>query len=133
MANRTTLTLNIGLARNDGSSALVSVLSVIRALNDRRFFVTRMTERMSATEPTLVVTVEDALCVMPYVKARLKGVAEDLHQDCIAARLDVMRHPGWTGDFRAIGSGDLFGPEVGKWGDFNPAFFLEHDEEAACV
>ena len=121
----TTLLLNIGRDKNDGSGRLGWDM-VHHALTKRGLFVERVEEQTSATEQTYIVRCHDQINSIPYVKARLSGLAFDLKQDCIAAVLLSARHPTEPGDFPGVGihNGELFGPLREKWAPFNPQFFL---------
>ncbi len=104
--------LNIGLnSETDGPITPARALAALMA-NDIR--IESDVVLNSDTEPTLVATVTmydfPALCWR-----KLHQVANDLHQDCIAA---------WNPESM---KGALIGPRAAKWGDFNPALFIMPD------
>lgn len=101
-------TINVGLNIGDGQTKLdpVDVVAALRALG---VDVARSDVRQSATEPTLVADLSRAL-----TPEEAYALSEQLQQDAIAQR---------TGE-----EGGLFGPKAEAWGEFNPDFFLELDD-----
>jgi hypothetical protein len=108
------LHLNIGLARNDGK-ANNGLLRTVAVLNQCGFLIYAADVQQSATEQTLVATVQHVKDAC-YLKYDLHNVASRLAQDCIAA-LEVSP----TG---RLVNGELHGPECAKWGKFDPQYFL---------
>ena len=105
------VTLNIGLARNDGrdDNSAGDTLSVLFAGGwlDK---VYQLRIATSETERTLVIQCEAGGGPLGF---GLYPVADSLAQDCIAVRNDD------------TGEGALLGPQAAKWGEFNPDYFLE--------
>lgn len=125
---RNLYTLNVGLDRNDGRGRIDTV-AVVERLGQLGFSVLRAQVRESSTEPTLVVRMVDRLNTLPYIKARMDGLAREFQQDCVAIRLDESRHPVEFGDFHMqtfCGNGLLIGPKAHEWGTFQPEFFLDY-------
>jgi hypothetical protein len=106
------LTLNVGLARNDGR-ADNGILRTVAVLNQCGFMIDAANVQLSDTEHTLVAVVRVLRPeTLPF---DLYTVAARLAQDCIAAA---------QRDSNGNLLGGLHGPEFGKWGEFNPEFFL---------
>lgn len=103
------LILNIGLDVKATSQIAAHVAAQIVVAND--FRIERQVTIQSDTEPTLVVEVQ-VFDFPALAWQKLKQVAIDLDQDCIAAY-----NP-------QTGKGALIGPRAADWGDFNPAFFI---------
>lgn len=109
---KATATLNVGLDGNDGTK--LDLTEVVQRLNTVGLIVTDLTERQSATELTAIVRVEHTGAASIIGAVYL--ACGPLRQDCIATRIDC-----------EIGNpvGFLVGPNAVKWGEFNPAYFLE--------
>lgn len=108
-----TATLNIGLDRNDaGTNEPGTVIAALR-LSGLTIVAGIRIER-SATESTVIAEVaaenHNAIIGAVYL------MCGTLAQDCIATRINC-----------DIGEpiGLLVGPNAVKWGEFNPAYFLE--------
>ena len=108
-----TATLNIGLDRNDtGRNEPGTVIATIRLSGLTITEGVRIEQ--STTESTLIVRVaapdHNAIVGAAYL------LCGTLAQDCIATRIDC-----------EIGGpvGLIVGPNAVKWGEFNPAYFLE--------
>ena len=98
-----TLTLNIGLDRNDGGkNKLHRTILVV----SNRFNIIDSKLAQSATEETLVLLVE----FTPHFVELLHEICGLLKQDCIACV-----YPNGA---------ELIGPNAQKWGKFNPDFFI---------
>ncbi|QVE65552.1 hypothetical protein [Ralstonia phage vB_RsoP_BMB50] len=125
MLSRTEYLLNIGRNRND-CPVMLEWRDVVAALHERGLHVVDMQERTSSTERTFVVLVSDRLSVLPYCRGRFTGLANDLHQDCIAAVLLKSAHHGEWGEFSGPGimGGELFGAGAAKWGPYKAEYFL---------
>lgn len=111
---KATATLNVGLDGNDGTK--LDLTEVVQRLNTVGLMVTvtDLTLGQSATELTAIVRVEHT-CAASIIGAVYLACGP-LRQDCIATRIDC-----------EIGNpvGFLVGPNAVKWGEFNPAYFLE--------
>lgn len=100
--------LNIGLHGNDGS--INTLADTLQALSGAGFIVDDGRLGQSTTEPTAIVTVR--LTPTPHhVLGAAYLACGVLKQDCIAVKL--------------AGTGFIVGPNAIKWGEFNPAYFLE--------
>jgi hypothetical protein len=108
----TTLTLNIGLAR-DGQSN-IGVGTALRELNSLGFAILAYAGHTSDTEQTLVVQVLH-LGDFRDVGNHVYHLSVLLGQDCIAV-ID-----------NDDNEGTLIGPRADKWAPFNPAYFLNLD------
>ena len=106
------LILNIGLDVEATRSIAADVALQIVSAND--FLVVKHAVHQSDTEPTLVVKVR-VFDFPALAWQKLKHIAIDLHQDCIAAY-----NP-------ETGIGALIGPKAAAWGSFNPEFFILPD------
>lgn len=104
----TIATLNVGLARNDNADYLTHE-QVKTALERAGFYTHTINEAQSATEPTAIVVVSHKSFEAVVGAAYL--VCGVLAQDCIALKVG--------------GCGLIVGPNAVKWGEFNPAYFLE--------
>jgi hypothetical protein len=105
--------LNIGLLRNDTKLPL-NYLFVEQVMLHLGFNVLDIKLFQSNSEPTAVVTIRSD--GGPYtLHAALYDLAVFLKQDCIGCY------------FTDCKVGILGGPEVKKWGPFNPALFLMPD------
>jgi hypothetical protein len=104
--------LNIGLMSDlDGP---ITNERAIAALVNHDIRIERDVVLNSDTEPTLVAVV--TMYDLPFLCwQKLHGVANELHQDCIAAY-----------NVQSL-KGALIGPRAEKWGDFNPAYFFMPD------
>lgn len=111
--------LNIGLHAGDSTAAAGTVYTAQEALAAFTAAVPgevlEHRVEQSDTEPTLVIraSVEH---VGIEAHRRVFALAEQLNQDCIAARV--------TSNGETIAE-DLIGPRAEAWGDFNPEFFIE--------
>ena len=104
------LILNIGLNRASGGAIPAEQARQTLAANE--FLIVRDAVLESDTEPTLVAEVT-SLNSSPFIfLQRLRRVAEELDQDCIAVYREL------------TGAGSLIGPRAAEWGPFNPEFFL---------
>ena len=108
-----TAKLNIGMDRNDtGTNDAATITSAIRFTG--LTILDDLTVKQSATESTVIVNVaandHNAIIGAVYL------LCGTLAQDCIATRINC-----------DIGEpvGLLVGPNAVKWGEFNPAYFLE--------
>lgn len=108
----TTLTLNIGLAREGNSN--IGVGTALRELDSLGFRILAHAGHTSDTEHTLVVQVLHGGSTQ-MVGNNLFRLSEQLGQDCIAV-ID-----------NDDGEGTLIGPRADKWLPFNPAYFLNLD------
>lgn len=103
-----TVTINLGLARNDGEPDN-TIAEALIAVSGGVEYVTAISTAKSETEKTLVVQFDFSSLSEAY----LYNLCEKLAQDCIAVRND------------ATHEGTLVGPNAAKWGAFNPKYFLE--------
>ena len=116
------ITLNIGLARNDGKPDN-TILRAVAVLNQCGFLIYSADIQMSSTEHTLCATVQHVKH-RGFLKFDLHNVASRLGQDCIAA--------AYIDSLNGKIIGEMHGPEVGKWGKFDSQYFLfPHAKEAA--
>jgi hypothetical protein len=101
-----TLTLNIGLDRNDGGNVPLHFALITIA---NRFDILDLKLAQSETERTIVCRVS----ILDYGSKwtdKLHEICDLLDQDCIAV---------FDGK-----QGELIGPNAAKWGQFNPEFFI---------
>lgn len=107
-----TATLNVGMDCNDGTK--LDLTEVAQNLTCAGLIVTYLTERNSDTELTAIVRAEHT--GFAAIIGAVYLACGSLRQDCIAARIDC--------DV-GVPVGLLVGPNAVKWGEFNPAYFLE--------
>lgn len=108
------VTLNIGLATNDGN--FIEAVDAVQAAANAGFFIYGSEVHDSDTEPTLVLTATYDGAIGSQHTSTYQ-LAEALGQDCVA----VYRHPLIPG---LVGQGRLIGPRAAAWGAFNPEFFI---------
>jgi hypothetical protein len=98
--------VNIGLKTNDGGT--ITPEEAVGRLEKMGVPVIRQSVHQSGTEPTLVATLSG-----PLSKDEGHQLSVDLRQDAI---------PQYHN-----GQGEMLGQNAAKWGDFNPAYFLNHE------
>ena len=105
------ITLNIGLARNDGApdNSLGKTLATLTASMPYDSIVDVRTAQ-SSTERTLVVLCKETSLIRIH-RTALMYLCEQLAQDCVALS-------------DAPGLGELIGPNAKKWGSFDPDYFI---------
>ena len=100
--------MNVGLDVGSRRDAL-RLLDVVRALAlfDWELLESVTFPRSGSSEPTVWMLVRTEPAKLP---AQVHLLAAALQQDCIAV-------------LYRDGTGDLFGPDAAKWGQFDPVFF----------
>lgn len=123
--------LNIGRAVA-GSDRLLTVMEIHDALRAEGFTILHSSTHLSGTEPTQVVEVDDhgADFRKPSIYSELaekwlsmeKACTVQINWGCrLAVRLHQEAIAVWC---PALNAGGLRGPQVFKWGSFNPEFFV---------
>lgn len=113
------LSVNIGLARNDGGAdnspahAEQTLRDALAAFGFGMLYEAPVEVRQSATESTLVgyfILVHDGQPQADALRKAINACSIELAQDCIAVHID--------------GKGELIGPKADAWGPFNPQYWL---------